>query len=387
MDTDLVKLLEDAKNQGKAEAESEYAKKLAEVKTAEDTKAALEKARNEGKEEGKKEAELALKTARKTGYHNTDNAKDDNDGTGEFLSWVKTGDVSQNIKTALVEGVSGLGGVTVPNAFQNRIAEKYTEASIMRQLNPTVISTSHFKLDIPRVATGTSSAAYTAEAGGYDEQEPILDSLTIQVYKMTQFMKVSDELLNDTQANLEQILVNQLGAAFAATENTWFFAGNGSNQAYGVLGRAGLGVTAASTGTITAAELNNLLFALPDKYADAAKFVMQRATLGKLMSLTGNPFLFMQTPQGNGSVGKGPQGYSLLNTPVYQCSAIEAVATGKKSVVVGDFSNYYIIENGGLVVTRNPYLYMANGQVGIFATRRVGGDLVLPESVKYLVQA
>jgi HK97 family phage major capsid protein len=379
-DINLDEMLSDAKNAGRLEAKAEFDKQVAEVKSAQDREAEIEKAKADAKAEARKEFEAETKTNKRGGYsyHKNSSGSDDNEGMEEFNHWLKTGQETQNIKAALVEGTAGLGGVTVPNAFWNRISEKVREDSVMRKLGPTVIQTSHYKLDIPRIATGTS-AAFTAEGNSFNESEPVMDSLTIQVYKMTQLMKVHNELLTDSQANLEEVLANQFAQSFADLENIWFFAGNGTNQANGALARSGLGETAASTGTITAAELNDLIYSLDEKYASRGKLVTKRSTIGLFTSLQGNPFLFNQTPAGSG--------VSLFGQPTYACSAIEALTTAKKAVLYGDFSQYYIVENGGLVVTRNPYLYMANGQVGIFAERRLGGDAVQVEAFKHLLMA
>ena len=60
-----------------------------------------------------------------------------------------------------------------------------------------------------------------------------------------------------------------------------------------------------------------------------------------------------------------------------------AIGAGLKSICVGDPSYYAIVENPTMFVMRNPYLYMANGQVGFFATMRIGGAVLLADAFQY----
>ena len=77
----------------------------------------------------------------------------------------------------------------------------------------------------------------------------------------------------------------------------------------------------------------------------------------------------------------------LLGRPVYTSSNMPEAATGNKSVVFGDLSYYYIANHTQFAMTRNPYLYEANGYVGFFGRSRVGGAVVLAEAIQHGVQA
>jgi len=387
MEKDLVTLLAEAEANGRAKAEAEYKAEYEKAQSKRLQEEAIATAVKNAKEDARKEVEAEYKVARKTGYtgHKTAKVGDDSEGLDAFVHYLKSGQVAYELKATMVEGTAGLGGVTVPNAFYEQIQAKYVERSIVRQLGATVLQYSAMKVDFPIVSTGTNAAVYTAEAGAFDEQNPTLASLTIQLYKASRLIKVSTELLSDTQSNIESFLVDEASRKFGTLENNWFFNGNGSSQPYGLVTRAQLGVTAVSTGTIATGEMFDLLMALNDEARQEAKFVMHGNTYSHIVQKTGNPFQFVTTPQGNGKVGT--QGYSLLGTPTYMASVMPTIATGAKVVLVGDFSRYMIIENGGLVVSRNPYLYQANGLVGLFFERRLGGDIPQPENLKYLAMA
>ena len=55
--------------------------------------------------------------------------------------------------------------------------------------------------------------------------------------------------------------------------------------------------------------------------------------------------------------------------------------------MIGNWSFYALVERSGLVVSRNPYLYQANGQVGFFVNARWGGDVLQSEAFQYATNA
>lgn len=306
-----------------------------------------------------------------------------------MLYWLRTGD-KVAAKAALQEDTDSEGGYLVPDGFYNRISEKLRERSVVRAAGATVVPTSLKMVEFP-AENAAASVTLTAEEAAYTQSEPTIAIVQVTNYKASVVMKVSEELLADQQANLDQFLNNQILNGLATWENTYFVAGTGTAQPRGALTASGLGVTAAGTGAITSTEVVNLVYSLGDAYADNAAIVTRRATLGSLRALaSANQFLFNRTPQGSGS-GGGQGGINsdevLYGMPVFQTAQIAAMATGVKSMLIGDFSRYVITENGGLTISRNPYLYQANGQVGIFATKRQGGNSLLDEAFKHLIQA
>ena len=50
----------------------------------------------------------------------------------------------------------------------------------------------------------------------------------------------------------------------------------------------------------------------------------------------------------------------------------------------GDFSMYAFVERQGVTLSRNPYLYQANGQIGLFVKQRFGGAVLQSAALKYL---
>jgi HK97 family phage major capsid protein len=78
----------------------------------------------------------------------------------------------------------------------------------------------------------------------------------------------------------------------------------------------------------------------------------------------------------------GPSPGSLYGHPVFMQDDIDAIGSGLCVIMVGDPMYYALIERQGLQVSRNPYLYQANGQVGFFNTFRQGGAVLVEEAWK-----
>lgn len=378
---DVVKLLDERD-----------ARKAAEVKAANEQAAAVADAEKRGRD-----AALAeMKAARKApAFMRTAERGDDNDGVKAWRHWLRTGDdkpaemTGFQLKAAMNEGTGSQGEYLVPDGFDSRIWELLRTRSVMRAAGASVVQTSLKMVEFPKEDT-SNAFALTAEAGAYSESEPALGVRQVTVYKATNLIKVSDELLSDTAANLDGFLQNQISWGQATLENTWFMTGTGTGQPLGAIAGGTLGNTTAASGAITAAEVVTLMYALGDRYAENGTFFMARSTLGYLRALTGNWFQLQDTPAGrNAPRAGGMEGVSLetiLGAPIFQTSAVAAIAASAKTALFCDPSQYVILQNGSLTVSRNPYLYQANGQVGIFSHFRVGGSPMQAEAFQYLAQ-
>lgn len=293
--------------------------------------------------------------------------------------WIATGD-HVAAKATLVEGTNNNGGFLVPKDFYDRIIARRDELSLLSQVPVMRLTTSRRQIDVPAVST-QSSSAFVAESGSANFSEPdFANTKVITVYRNNISMKMSNELLSDQAANLEQFISEHIAARFAVAVNSQILAGSGSNEAFGILARATQNEVAASATTIDASDIINLQHKIPSQYAQLGQtaFAMRNSTLGFIRGLTGNFFAFQPTPAGN---GRDISGY-----PVIVSDALGAIATTVKTAIFGNFSFYCFVENGSIEISRNPYLFQANGQTAIFADYRFGGDVIQPEAFAYLVQ-
>ena len=282
------------------------------------------------------------------------------------------------VHNVLSEGTDADGGYLVPEDFERDIVTALEEENVIRSL-AKVITTQHER-KIP-VATGHSTAQWTAENAAYTESNPTFGQKQIDAFKLTDLAKVSIELLQDSMFDLESYIANEFSRAFGVAEEEAFCIGTGSGQPTGIFTASGgtVGVTAGSPTAITVDNLIDLIYALQSAYRKNAVFLMRDVTVSALRKLKDNNGAYLWQP----SVQAG-QPDRLLGYPLYTSPYAPAVAAGALPIAFGDFSNYWIADRMGRTVQRLNELYAGNGQVGFLATERVDGKVILPEGIQLL---
>jgi len=309
----------------------------------------------------------------------------DNEQTDAYVYWLKTGDrkavESVGIKAALQEGTATEGGYIVPDDFYAQIIAKRDQGAVARKAGAKIIKTSLDVVNVPVEGTA-ASFAFTAEEAAYNESEPMFDQVAITVYKSTMLIKISEELAHDQKANLDGFLSGHIGKRWAIHENAYTIAGTGSSQPEGILVGGTAGLTLDDTNTIGVTEIPELFHTLNSAYQPGAVWTMQQATFGHLQGLTGNQFQMITPPV----MGDSP--WRLWGAPVYPSASMEAYSTtGKKSLCYGNWDYYGLVESEGLSISRNPWLYQANGQIALFVKVRWGGAVLQAEAFQYATQA
>lgn len=270
------------------------------------------------------------------------------------------------------------GGYAVPDDFYNRIVEQRQELSFVRKAPVTRLVTNHDRILIPTEATAGTKLVVTAEEAAYNENEPVFGQVALTIHKFTKMIKVSEEMLDGDAVGLEAYIASVVARASAAAENYYCSIGTGTGMPQGIVaGATASGITTASATAITAAELISAMGTVESPYHNSSSgFLMKGATKFYLQGLTGNSFQFINTPAGGDFMGY----------PAYIAPDMDAIAKDGKAVVFGDFSMYAFAEREGVTLSRNPYLYQANGQVGLFVKQRFGGAVLQTLAFKYLLQ-
>ena len=299
-----------------------------------------------------------------------------NEPVEAFKHWIRTGD-NVAAKATLVEGTNDNGGYLVPKDLYDMIVGRRDELSLLSQARFMRLTTSRRQIDVP-AQDAKSDFALVAESGSANFDEPTFaNTKTITIYNHSLAMKISNELLNDQATNLDAFLTEEIARAAARATNNAIVAGTGSSQPYGILARATTSETLASTTGVDFADIMNIMGKLPAWYDEqgATAWIMRNATKYAIRALTGNYPQFRPLEVG----GTGDlEGY-----PVLVSDKIAAMAADAKSIIFGNMSYYCFVENGTLEVSRNPYLYQANYQTGIFVNYRFGGDVTQPEAFVY----
>jgi HK97 family phage major capsid protein len=282
------------------------------------------------------------------------------------------------VHNVLSEGTDADGGYLVPEDFERNIVMALEEENVIRSL-AKVITTQHER-KIP-VATGHSTAQWTAENAAYTESNPTFGQKQIDAFKLTDLCRVSVELLQDSAFDIEDYLMKEFARAFGIAEEEAFCVGTGTNQPTGIFTANGgtVGVTAAANNAITADELISLVYALKSPYRRNAKFLMNDATISAIRKLKDLNGAYLWQPSLQAGQPDRLLGYDLYTSPY-----VPTMAAGALTVAFGDFKNYWIGDRAGRTVQRLNELYATNGQIGYVATERVDGKVILPEGIQLL---
>ena len=282
------------------------------------------------------------------------------------------------LHNVLSEGVDANGGYLVPEEFERQIVTALEAENVMRTLCKVITTANERKIPV----AGTHSvAAWTAENASYTESNPTFDQKTIDAYKLTDLIKVSIELLDDSAFPLEPYIAQEFARAFGIAEEEAFCVGDGSGKPTGLFTANGgaVGVTTAGGTAITADEVISLVYSLKSPYRRNAKFLLNDATVAMLRKLKDGNGAYLWQP----SVQAG-QPDKLLGYDLYTSPYAPTVAAGAYAIAFGDFNNYWIADRTGRTVQRLNELYSTNGQVGFVATERVDGKIILPEGIQLL---
>ena len=318
------------------------------------------------------------------------------DGLGEksyksaFWNYVRTGEES-DIRKAVKLNVGPLnetttteGGYLVPDDEYGSIIAKRDEESIISRLGLMRVTTNRDKYNFPTESGSLSKFTKVAEEGPISaaEDEPIFGQVPVTIYKFTKLIKISEELLEDENSNLEAFLTNAIGRAVAETENYYALVGGGTTEPQGAFVGGTAGLTLDDDTTIGVTEIPELMGKLGSPYHNGAVWVMNPATWFYLKGLIGDQFIFTSGVARLSGTVDGP---TLEGYPVILNSNVAAIGATNKSLLFGNFNYMGFVTNRGLRIRRLNELYAGTGQVGILATYRFGCAVLQAEAFQYAI--
>jgi HK97 family phage major capsid protein len=299
-----------------------------------------------------------------------------------FWNVMRSKNPHYDIRSALEVGDDSEGGYLVPDEFERTFVQSLEEENIFRKL-AKIIQTSSGDRKIP-VVTTHGTASWLDEEELYPDTDEVFGQTSIGAYKLGTFIKVSDELLNDSVFDLPSYISTEFARRIGSKEEEAFFVGDGSGKPTGIFaatGGAQLGVTTAGATAITVDEVIDLFYSLKSPYRKKAVFVMNDSTVKAIRKLKDGQGQYLWQP----SLTAGTPD-TILNRPVYTSAYVPTIEAGAKAIAFGDFKYYWIADRQGRSFKRLNELFATTGQVGFMATQRVDGKLILPEAIKVLQQ-
>lgn len=293
-----------------------------------------------------------------------------------FWNVMRSKNPHYDVVNALQVGEDSEGGYLVPDEFERTLIQSLEEENIFRKL-AKIIQTSSGDRKIP-VVTTHGSASWLDEEELYPDTDEVFGQTSIGAYKLGTFIKVSDELLNDSVFDLQSYISTEFARRIGSKEEEAFFVGDGSGKPTGIfaaLGGAQLGATTAGATAVTVDEVLDLFYSLKSPYRKKAVFVMNDTTVKAIRKLKDGQGQYLWQP----ALTAGTPD-TILNRPVYTSAYVPTIEAGAKTIAFGDFGYYWIADRQGRSFKRLNELFATTGQVGFMATQRVDGKLILPEA-------
>jgi HK97 family phage major capsid protein len=282
------------------------------------------------------------------------------------------------IRAALGVGTDTGGGFTVPQGFYDQLIDAEKAYGGMIDASFVFDTTTGNALPIPTDNDTTNTGAILGENTQVSPQDVTFGAVTMNAYTYSsKLVLVSNQLLQDTAFNLDAWLSGKLGTRLGRITNTHFTTGTGASQPAGVVTGATLGYTAGNstssgeTTSIVFDDLVELEHSVDPAYRKKAVFMMADSSLKvikKLKDGIGRP-LWMA-----GLAVKEPD--TINSYPYVINQDMAAMAASAKSVLFGDFSNYFIRRVAGIQILRLTERYADYNQVGFLAFQRWDGQLV-----------
>lgn len=284
---------------------------------------------------------------------------------------------------SLAKGTATAGGNTVPTSFYDRLVAHLIQTSAIMQAGVTVLNTASGEtIQVPKT-TQHSTAAIVTEGTAISASDPTFGQVSLGAYKYGTLIQVSRELLNDTGVDLEGYLAMQAGRALGNAFGAHAVTGTGSSQPRGVVTDATLGVTGATgvTGAFSTDNLIDLHYSViaPYRQSQSCYWLLSDATIGAVRKLKDSVGQYLWQP----SMTLGAPDL-LLGKPVLTDPNVAAVALGGKSVLFGDFSQFFVRLAGGIRFERSDDFAFSTDLVTFRALMRADSSLVdLTGAVKY----
>lgn len=270
------------------------------------------------------------------------------------------------------------GGFTVApdTSFYGRLQSARKFFGGMFNCGATVLQTSTgATLAIPTNDDTANTGAIVAEEGSHASGTALtLAQVNLGAYLYSsKIVKVSWQLLQDSEIDFPSLLAQKFGERLGRIQNTHLTTGTGSGQPQGVVVGAASGVAGATgtTTTIPADNLFDLFHSVDIAYRANARWMMSDTAALALRKVKDGNGQYLWQP---GLQMSAPD--MLLGKPVVINNDVAVPAASAKSILFGDFANFYIREVKAIQVVRLEELYAANGQNGYMAFMRMDGGMV-----------
>jgi HK97 family phage major capsid protein len=297
------------------------------------------------------------------------------EGSGRVMEVRRAPELGPINYRVLMTGAGNASSI-VPIDFYDMLIAHLIEVSGVMQCGPTVLNTGGGEtLQVPKT-TSHSSAASAAQAGSLPTSDPGFSTQPLSAFKYGVLLQVARELIDDTAVDLLGYLAMQAGRALGNAFGNDLVNGTGTGQPSGLITTATAGVTGSVTGVSGAPSYANLVdleysVIAPYRQSRSCYWLAADKTIGgfrKITDTVGRPIWEPSAVLGSPDL--------LLGKPLVADPFMPAMATSAKSILFGDFSQFFVRLVGGVRFERSDDFAFGSDLVTFRAILRGDGTLV-----------
>lgn len=332
-------------------------------------------------------AEVELKGQRPNGTPDPDDKDEAQElQSRAFRSYIRLGRDAMPIDEvrSMTIGSDVNGGYLAPQELTSEIIKNVTELSPIRQLS-TIRPAGAGEVVLNR-RTGRPTGGWVGEVEESSESSGTYGQLSIPINTLRVYTDVSNQLLEDAEADIEGEVVDGLSESFAELEGEAHIAGDGVKRPLGILDSdSGLSYTpsghASAFATSNPADaLITLFYAVKSVYRKNGTWLMNSNTMAAIRKFKGTDGHYMWQPPI--AAGQPP---TLLGRPVTEDPAMPDLGANEFPIAFGDFAKgHRIYDRKSMTILRDPYTLAKTNQTRFYAGRRVGSRVVLAEAIRLL---
>jgi HK97 family phage major capsid protein len=341
-------------------------------------------------------------------------SREDDEHKSVFLEWIRR-PTDDRCKARLAEAQHAMsrkdvllatpsaGGYGLPKEISSDIETRVRQLNPFRGLVDTVtVSTSDFH---SLVSMGDGTSGWSSETGTRTATaSPTLRDVAPTFGEQYALPTASNWSLQDIFFDVQNWLVQDVAADFAANEATAIISGTGSSQPTGILHTTPTATAdyaspmrpqdciqfvpltgAGSPLRLTIDTLIDLVGSVREKYiqeTDRCAFVMHRLTLAGLRKAKASTAgVYLWEPDSQAGVPPNILGYRVLT-----CDAMPSNTAGSFSVLFGNWRRGYILcDRVGMSIVVDPYT--TPGMTRFYVSRRIGGRTRNNDAIKAVKNA
>lgn len=299
-----------------------------------------------------------------------------------FANFLRTGltSFSDTETRSDVNLSKGDNGVVIPTTIADRIISTVKNIAPIIQGSDLYDVKGDLVFVVDDESANKTTCAYVTEFQELESTTGKFKSVTLKGEIAGVLTKVSKSLINNAGFDIVNYVVTKVAESIAKfLENEML---NGTTKIQGLL-NAEHAVTAASATAITADDLIDLQFTVPQVYRGNGVFIMNPDTFkacAKLKDNDGNYILNKDLTNG--------YGYTLLSRPVYESDNMPKMATGNKVALFADLKGYATkIAGESAEITVLQEKFATQYAVGVAGYVEVDGKIVDQQRIAVLKMA